>query len=134
MTSSLGQRNCTMPELLKSLEPASPTCGTIVLPDGVSTQPCSPQKQIPFPRAFCVPSFAAVSSAASLVGTSKPLPAVLFLCKEQRNPRKEWGFRCFCSSHNFHDKGVFPDDLIYLEVRLLKLPHKSPSPIHTHFQ
>lgn len=132
MTSSLRPRNCAMPELLKSLNQLHPLVGQLccllqyehshALKDESHFQ--GPFVSSLLQRKFC----------CFLVGASKPLPVALFLCKAQRNPHKVWGFSCFCSGHKFNEKGIFPDHLIYFEVHLLKLPHKSPSPMHAHFQ
>ena len=57
-------------------------------------------KTSPISKGLLCPLFCSTSSAASLVRASKPLLAVVFLCKELRNPCTVWGFSCFCSSNN----------------------------------
>lgn len=51
ITLSLRPENCTVPELLKAFNQPHPPVGQPYLPPAVVwTQPCSHQKQVPFPR------------------------------------------------------------------------------------
>lgn len=122
ITSSLGPRNCAMPELLKALNQPHPPVGQPYHPLWYEHSPALIRNKSHF-QGFCT-----ITSAPSLTGASKLFPAVLFLCKAQRNPRKIWGSSYFISSHSFNERGKFPDHLLHFEVHHFTLPSKSPSP------
>lgn len=77
------------------------------------------------PRAFC-----STSSAASLVESSKHLPAVLFLCKAQKHLHKLLGLKFFYYSHSSNGTGILSDHLISFEDHLWKLSHTPLTPVH----
>lgn len=116
ITSSLGPRNCAMPELLKALNQPHPPVRQPYHLLWYKHSPALIRNKSHF-QGFCT-----VTSAPSLTGASKLLPAVLFLCKAQRNPCKMWGSSYFISSHSFNERGKFPDHLLHFEVHHFKLP------------